>query len=292
MTKSARLDGKLALVTGGGRGIGRALALAMAEAGSDVALLAQTAAELERTAGEIRTLGRRALAFAGDVSNPEHVEKLHRAVTNEWGDVDILINNAGIQSPIGPLVQNEPAQWLRTVHVNLFGPFLCMRAVLPGMLNRRYGKIINLSGGGAAGSRPNFSAYAASKAAVVRLTETVADEVRDFNVQVNAIAPGAINTRMLDELILAGDAAGERALSGARQQKRDGGDSLAAVIELALFLASGDSGALTGKLISAQHDPWRDWAEHTSELNAIALYTLRRLDPHTIKPFLTGSQLR
>jgi len=163
---------------------------------------------------------------------------------------------------------------------------LCCKALLPGMIERRQGKIINLSGGGATNPRPNFSAYAASKAAVVRFTETLAEEVRPFNIQVNAIAPGAINTRMLDELLASGDEAGEVALSQARRQKESGGDSLLKVVDLAVFLASDESGSLTGKLISAQHDPWREWAGKADELNATPLYTLRRLDPFTLNPLI------
>jgi 3-oxoacyl-[acyl-carrier protein] reductase len=154
------------------------------------------------------------------------------------------------------------------------------------MIKRRRGRIINLSGGGATSPRPNFSAYSASKAAIVRLTETLAEEMKPFDIQINAIAPGAINTRMLDEVLTAGKTAGDVALSQAKQQKRTGGDSVDAVVALAVFLASEESGGLTGKLISAQHDPWREWAGKADELNASPLYTIRRLDSFTIKPLI------
>jgi 3-oxoacyl-[acyl-carrier protein] reductase len=176
--------------------------------------------------------------------------------------------------------------WIQTLIVNLIGTVLCCKAVLPGMIDRRHGKIINLSGGGATTPRPNFSAYAASKAAVVRFTETLAEEVKKFNIQVNAIAPGAINTKMLDEVLTAGEAAGEATIAQARKQKETGGDSLEAAVTLVVFLASDESNTLTGKLISAQHDPWREWSGKADELNATPLYTIRRLDPFTIKPLL------
>ncbi len=281
-----KLENRVALITGASRGIGRALAYGFAREGADVVLAARTQGELERTGKEIREKGGRVVAIQTDVSNPASVGKLVKGMLAEFGRVDILINNAGRQPPIGSLAENDLKEWIHTITVNLFGTFFCTKAVLPTMIERRRGKIINLSGGGAAGPRPNFSAYAASKAAVVRLTETLAQEVKEFNIQVNAIAPGAINTKMLEEVLAAGNSAGEVALSQAKRQKESGGDSLEKVVALAVFLASEESGGLTGKLISAQHDPWREWAGKADELNASPLYTIRRLDPFTIKPLI------
>ncbi len=196
------------------------------------------------------------------------------------------MNNAGIQPPIGPLVENDPEAWMQAVAVNLFGPFHCTQAVLPGMIARKSGKIINLSGGGATAPRPNFSAYAASKAALVRLTETLAEEVRPFNIQVNAIAPGAVNTRMLEEVLRAGEAAGDE-LAAAQRRRVEGGTPPEMAAALVVFLASSASNGLTGKLISAAHDDWRDWdGGRIAELADTSWYTLRRLDPHTVGPLL------
>lgn len=281
-----RLKNKVALITGAGRGIGRALAEGFATEGADVALAARTKTELEKTAENIRVIGQRVLAIPTDVSNPTSVKDLVKIVLAEFGQIDVLINNAGRQPPIGPFVDSAIEDWVRTLIVNLVGTVLCCKAVLPGMIKRRRGRIINLSGGGATSPRPNFSAYSASKAAIVRLTETLAEEMKPFDIQINAIAPGAINTRMLDEVLTAGKTAGDVALSQAKQQKRTGGDSVDAVVALAVFLASEESGGLTGKLISAQHDPWREWAGKADELNASPLYTIRRLDSFTIKPLL------
>lgn len=281
-----KLKNKVAMITGAGRGIGKAIAEGFAKEGADVALIARTEAELNRTAETIRAIGRRVFLIQADISNPVSVENFVKAILNEFGQIDILVNNAGIQGPIGILTENNSKEWTHTISVNLFGTFFCMKAVLPHMIERRQGKIINLSGGGATAPRPNFSAYAASKAAVVRLTETVAEEVKPFNIQVNAVAPGAINTHMLEEVLAAGNAAGEIAISQANRQKQSGGDSLEAAVALAVFLASDKSGSLTGKLISAAHDPWREWAGKAEELNATPLYTIRRLDPFTIKPLI------
>jgi NAD(P)-dependent dehydrogenase (short-subunit alcohol dehydrogenase family) len=281
-----KLENRIALITGAGRGIGRALAKGFAREGADVTLVARTEEELEQTAKAIRALGRRVLKIVCDVSDSVKVENSIKMVLSEFGKIDILVNNAGQQAPIGSFVNIDTEDWTNTIMVNLVGTMLCCKAVLPSMLERRQGKIINLSGGGATAPRPNFSAYAASKAAVVRFTETLAEELKPFNIQVNAIAPGAINTQMLEEVLTVGEAAGEATLSQAKRQKRSGGDSLDVVVKLAVFLASDESGALTGKLISAQHDPWREWAGKADQLNSTPLYTLRRLDPFTIKPLL------
>lgn len=280
------LSGRIALVTGAGRGIGRAISLALARAGADLILLARTANELDETAAQVQALGRRALPILADVSQRDDVRGAVTRGLERFGKIDILVNNAGIQPPIGPLVANDPETWTRAVAVNLFGPFHCSQAVLPGMIARRYGKIINLSGGGATAPRPNFSAYAASKAAVIRLTETLAEEVRPYNIQVNAIAPGAVNTRMLAEVLVAGGAAGDELIAAQRRQVQ-GGTPPELAAALVVFLASAASDGLTGKLISAPHDDWQHWdAGRIAELAESPWYTLRRLDPHTVRPLL------
>ena len=278
------LSGRTGLVTGAGRGIGRAITLALAGAGADLVLVARTATELAETSDQIRRLGQEAMTAPVDVSRREQVRQAVARALERFGQVDILVNNAGVQPPIGPLADNDAEDWVHTVAVNLFGVFHCIQAVLPGMMAQRGGKIINLAGGGAAGPRPNFSAYAVSKAAVVRLTETLAEEVRPYNIQINAIAPGAVNTRMLDEVLAAGAAAGEE-LAAAQRRRAEGGTPVQLAAELALFLASDASNGLTGKLISAPHDDWRTWdAERIARLTDSVWYTLRRIDPHTLRP--------
>lgn len=280
------LSGRVALITGAGRGIGAAMAEAFAAAGAAVVLTARTAAEIEATARAIRAQGGEALPIAADVAVASAVADLVQQATQAFGPVDILVNNAGIQGPIGPLVDNEPAAWARVIQVNLIGTFLCTQQVLPAMISRRAGKIINLSGGGATSPRPNFSAYAASKAAIVRLTETLAEEVTEHNIQVNAIAPGAVNTRMLDEVLAAEDLAGAEA-AAARRRADAGGTPPELAAALAVFLASPAADGLTGRLIAAPHDDWQNWDEEAvAGLMAAPWLTLRRLDPYTLKPLL------
>lgn len=278
-----KLLNQTALITGAGRGIGRAIALAFAHQGANLVLLARTGSELEETARLVREAGCQALAFTVDVSQRDQVE---RAVAEgaQLGPIDVLVNNAGVQPPIGPLAENDPDEWMRAVSINLFGPMLCIKAVLPGMMERRQGKIINLSGGGATGPRPNFSAYAASKAALVRLTETLAQELRPYNIQVNALAPGAINTRMLDEVLAAGERAGAE-WDQAKQRAQKGGTPVELAAAAAVFLASDQSHGLTGKLVAAPHDDWQAWdAVRIDGLNNSPWLTLRRMDPFTLKP--------
>jgi len=271
-----KLRDRVAIVTGSTRGIGRAIALAMAEQGADVVVTARTLAELETTAAMIRSLGRRALIVQTDVSRNQEVMAMVHDALGEFGRIDILVNNAGIQAPIGPLWENDPDEWLRTILINLGGVFLCCKAVIPVMIRQGGGKIINLSGGGATSPRPFFSAYAASKAAIVRLTETLAEEIKQHNIQVNAIAPGPVNTRMTEQVVATGAAAGERALAEARRVNEERQRPEAAA-ELAVFLASGQSDGLTGRLISAVWDDWRALPFRLDEIMSSDLYTLRRI---------------
>ncbi len=258
----------------------------MAGAGAELVLVARSAGELAETSRGVEALGRGACAVPADVGEFEEVRHAVAEGLARFGNLDVLVNCAGCQAPIGLLWENDPDEWARTIQVNLVGTFHCMHEVLPGMIKRRRGKIINFSGGGATSTRPNFSSYAASKAAVVRLTETAAEELRPFNIQVNAVAPGAVNTRMLEEVLEAGEAAGAE-LAAAERRKAEGGTPVAVAAELVVFLASEASGGLTGKLISAPHDDWRSWkGEDLARLTATPWYTLRRLDPHTVRPLL------
>ncbi len=278
-----KLEGRTAVITGGGRGIGRAIALEFARQGADVLTFSRTRAEVEATAAEIRQYGRRGIALVADVRRPADVSMTMERALEEFGRIDILVNNAGIQGPIGKLPDNEVEAWVETIQTYLVGTFLCCRHVLPSMVARRRGKIINLSGGGAATPRPYFSAYAAAKAGVVRLTETLAEEFQEFNIQVNAIAPGPVFTRMLEQVLQAGEAAGEAALADARRCQPTGGTPPEHATALAVFLASPESGCLTGRLVSAVWDDWPEMVRQFPQLAAVGGYTLRRIDSHVLR---------
>jgi len=272
-----KLAGKAAIITGAGRGIGRATALAFAHEGADVVVTSRTLSEVMEAAEEARQLGRRSLALKVDVSDRDDVQTMAAQALEEFGKIDILVNNAGTYGPIGPLVDNDPEEWVRTIGVNLFGAFFCSRAVLPHMIHERRGKIVNLSGGGATSPLPNFSAYAASKTAIVRLTENLAEEVKKWNIQVNAIAPGGVNTKLTEEVLAAGAAAGEEMLERTHTQKKSGGVPPERPAALAVFLASEESGSLTGRLVSAVWDDWESMSDRIDQIMSSDLYTLRRV---------------
>lgn len=282
------MRGTVAVITGGGRGIGEAVALAFAKEGATVVLAARTASEITRVAAKADAAGGVAMAVPTDVSSAPDVSRLVASVLDAYGRVDVLVNAAGIPGPIGPLWEADPDAWKRAIEVNLYGTFLCCRAVLPHMVNRQRGKIINIAGGGAASPLPRLAAYGASKAAVVRLTETLAEEVKPFNVQVNAIAPGLVDTRLLDDLLAAGERGGEQFARARRlRETGEGGVPPELPAALALWLASDKSRGLTGKLIAAPHDGWRGWDEHRiAALMASPWFTLRRLDHTTLRPLI------
>lgn len=192
------LDGKTALITGAGRGIGQAIAAAFAEQGCDIAAVARSEAELEETAARVRALGRRVLPICCDISAPEQVETMAEKAMAFLSSIDILVNNAGYAC-FKPFMELSLEEWRRTLDVNLTGTFLVTRAVLPGMIARRNGHIINISS--VSGLRPimHQSVYCASKHGMNGLTTTLAMEMRPHNIRVNAICPGGVRTRLSEE---------------------------------------------------------------------------------------------
>jgi NAD(P)-dependent dehydrogenase (short-subunit alcohol dehydrogenase family) len=277
------LRGRTALITGASQGLGLEIARGyLREGAKGVCICGRDAASLKEAAAELRALageGQQVLAEVADVSAPADVERLVAAAVSGLGSVTILVNNAGIYGPKGPVAENDWDDWMRAVEVNLYGSVLPVRALAGHFAERSYGKIVQLSGGGATGPLPGLSAYAASKAAVVRFAETVALELRDHNVDVNAIAPGALNTRLLDEILAAGpEQVGQAFYDRALEQRDSGGVPLRRGADLAVFLGSGASDGITGKLLSAVWDPWSELPAHRVDLDS-DVYTLRRIVP-------------
>jgi NAD(P)-dependent dehydrogenase (short-subunit alcohol dehydrogenase family) len=277
------LAGSGVLITGGSQGFGKAVAVACVDAGADVFLCARDTGTLERTCGELRqraAAGQQVHAAPADVSDPEAAARLVASAQERLPRFTGLVNNAGVHGPKGRLEDLSWSDWIRTIEINLLGTVLLCRSVLPLFRRQGYGKIVNLSGGGATAPMPGFSAYAASKAAVVRFTETIAHETRDAGIDVNAVAPGGMNTRMLDEVLSAGpEKVGQRYYEKALKQKADGGVPLERGASLCVYLLSAESDGITGRLISAVWDPWPELTSRAGELNATDVYTLRRIVP-------------
>ena len=275
------LRGKVAIVTGANQGLGFEIARNFVELGASVVMCARDRGLLDEAGETLRGVsqeGQRIETITADVSNPDDVSRLVETTLSSLGQIDILVNNAGIYGPMDVIEAVDWAQWVKTIEINLFGSILMCRAVLPAMKARRKGKIIQLSGGGATNPLPRISAYAVSKAAVVRFAETLAEEVREYGIDVNAIAPGALNTRLLDEVLAAGpEKVGDAFFDKAVKQKESGGSALDVGANLAAFLASDQSDGITGKLISAVWDDWAHWTEHVEELRSSDVYTLRRI---------------
>ncbi len=260
------------LITGAGRGIGKRLAIGFAHSKARVGLLGRSQSELEVTKLEIEDAGGVALRLRADVRNFDQVTTAVDRMAGEWGALHTLVANAAIQGPIGPFAENRPAAWQEVLETNVIGVMNACRAVLPGMIARRSGKIVVLVGQGAATPRPRFAAYAASKAAVVRFVECVAEEVRDDNVQINCMFPGESYTNMTDEIIHAGERAGVDELEAAEKVQTTGGMLSDKQINLALFLASERSNHITGKLLYVQDD-WKKFEHDSARPDA---FTLRR----------------
>lgn len=280
---SCSLAGRTALVTGGTQGLGLEIARAYLEAGADgICVCGRDHSALETAAAQLRGAagsGQTVLAEVADVSSLADVDRLVSSAVSGLGGVTILVSNAGVYGPKGPIDRTDWAEWVRAVEINLLGSVLPARALVGHFIERGYGKIVQLSGGGATNPLPGLSAYAASKAGVVRFAETLAGELREHHVDVNSIAPGALNTRMLDEVLAAGpEAVGEAFYERALEQQRSGGVPLGRGAELAVFLGSATSDGVTGKLLSALWDPWGELPEHREDLES-DVYTLRRIVP-------------
>ena len=278
-----KLAKRRALITGASQGFGLAVARAFVAEGAEVMICARGEERLHNAQKELAELSReksRVLAMPADVSEPDDVQHLVKTTLAELGGLEILVCSAGIYGPKGRLQDVSLAEWSKAIAINLMGTVLSCREILPHFRDRKYGKIVLLSGGGATKPLPYLSAYAASKAAVVRFGETLAEEVREVGIDVNAVAPGPLNTRLLDEVLEAGPTrVGYSFYEQALRQKAQGGTPMEQGASLCVFLASAASDGITGKLISAVWDPWENLSEHVDELRDSDIYTLRRIVP-------------
>jgi NAD(P)-dependent dehydrogenase (short-subunit alcohol dehydrogenase family) len=279
------LAGQVAIVTGGGRGLGRAFALALAQAGAAVAVTARTASEIHAVQAEIEQRGGRALAVAADVTNPQAVAQMVATVEQKLGPVDLLVNNAGVLHALGRVVEVEEDDWWREIEINVRGPFLCTKAVLPGMLARQRGRIINLASGAGLNAIDGGSAYCLSKAALIRFSEQLAVEVGEQGIAVFAIDPGTVRTPM-NQYLHDSEIVGQRTpwvQQWFRQLYAEQRDMpIERLVELVLFLASGQADALSGRFISVRDDI-HGMLSNADEIQRKDLYAMRlqRLEDST-----------
>ena len=271
---------RVCVITGAGRGLGRSLAIHLATVGYDVAMCARTATELDEAVGEVERAGARVSGHAVDVSDPIAVEAFAARVAEQHGPAWGLVNNAAVLGPVGPIDTVDVDRWMRAVSVDVGGVVAVTRAFVPHMRGAGGGRVVNLSGGGIGGPRPQprASAYTASKAAVDVLTEVLAPELHGDGITINAVAPGPVPTTFLDEVLEAGrDVAGSE-LHDAALHTRETPACLDAFFELVDFLLADESAWLTGKLLSARWDQVEDLVARRDQLVGTSRLTLRRID--------------
>lgn len=277
MTARKKLDGRVALITGGGRGIGQAIAHAYAAEGARLALAARTAAELQETARSVAAQhGSEVITIIADVARRDQVENAVARTLEGYGRIDIMVNNAGNPGEIGPLWRLDPERWANVIAVHLLGTFYGCRAAIPAMLPQGRGRIVNMAGVGG----PNDTSYDAAKTAIVNMTENLAVELAGTGVTVNAISPGSIHTRMWEEVRDMARAAGDRELyEKGVAVTSGGGASIARAAQLAALLAGDDCGALSGRLIRANQDAFEEIPQRIDAIMATDAYQLRRVAP-------------
>ena len=269
------------LITGASQGLGKAIAGHFLREGANAVICARGEKELFASRDELAKQfpSQKVLAKTCDVSNEAQVNDLVAFTLRELGPLHALVLNAGVYGPMGATESVPLDEWRRAMDINLYGVLLPCRAVIPLFKKNGRGKIVVLSGGGATNPMPNISAYAASKAAVIRLVETLAGELKPFRVDINGIAPGALKTRFVDQVLAAGpEKVGEAFFAKNKQWAQTGAVPLELGAKLAVYLASAQSDGITGKLISAQWDPWEKLHEFKGDLDS-DIYTLRRIVP-------------
>ena len=273
MREDTDLSGQVALVTGGGRGIGRALALGLAAAGAAVAVSARTEEQLAETVDLIARTGGNAEAFPTDVSDRSAVEEMVAVVERDLGPIDLLVNNAGVPGAPGRDWETDPDLWWRVIEINVRGPFLCSWAVLPGMIKRRRGRIVNVSSSSAYQSNPYLSSYPASKAALTNMSRSLADATREYGICVFAYCPGLVRTEMTD--FMEGSPELPEVATATIRKAFQTGFSVPPEksAEGLLFLASGKADALTGRHLDVR---WglEEIAARAEEIERKDLYVL------------------
>lgn len=273
------VERKTAIVTGGARGIGLAIARELIYQGANVVICSRHKNQIETSVKELSITGEKALGIVADVSLLADCQKLVDYAYSQTGRIDILVNNAGIFGPVGLLETNNPEGWENVLAINILGPVNCCRLVIPYMKKQGAGKIINLAGAGVGGTKtiPRFSAYYTTKMAVVGFTECLAAELESYNIQVNAISPGAVASNLTLELLdLPKEDVGKEMYETSQRLKAGESSPPELAANLVAFLISPEADRVTGRLISAKWDDYRSWVG--KKIKSENLYRLRRID--------------
>lgn len=271
---------KNVIITGGTVGFGKALAEKFLSEGANVSICSRNEQQLFDTQSELLSKfpNQIILVKKCDVSIEKDVKEFIAYSLDTFKTIHVLILNAGVYGPMGPIETVSLDEWRKSIDINLFGVLLPCRELIPHFKQNKYGKIIVLSGGGATNPMPNLSSYATAKAAVVRLVETLSKELSSYNVDINAIAPGAMSTRMIEQVIDAGpEIVGDEFFKKNQNWKQNGATSMELGTNLTVYLSSDDSNGVTGKLISAQWDDWKNFGNHLDDLQNSDIYTIRRI---------------
>jgi NAD(P)-dependent dehydrogenase (short-subunit alcohol dehydrogenase family) len=281
-----QLSGRTALISGASRGFGVGIAEKFVAEGASLIICARSVEKLEAVANSLREKchpGQRVAAIPSDISVVDQVDALFEKIGAQFGDLDILVNNAASFGPMGNLLDVPWERWIETINVNLLGTTYMCRKAIPFLRLSERGKIINISGGGAARPLPALGAYSVSKAAILRFTEDLAEASGEAGIDVNSVAPGPLDTRFVDEAIEAGvQNLGEALYQKILEIRRSGGTSFTPGVDLCSFLGSRESDTITGKALSAQFDDWLGFRHRLEELNTTDVFTMRRLDPATL----------
>jgi len=283
MEKSLPLAGRNIILTGASKGLGRHIAAALWASGASLLITARDGAKLAGLRDELQPTaapGQEVHVCAVDLGAADAPATVVAAARGAWKKLDGLINNAAVLGPVGKVWENDWSEWEQAIQVDLLAPVALCRLCVPWMISGGGGKIVCLSGGGATGPRPNFAPYAISKVGIVRFCEILADELKGSRVDVNSIAPGMMYTDLVKAVIALGPSkAGAKEYDQALKQRDASANAQALAAELCVFLSSSASDGITGKLISAQWDPWKDLQKHRGDLDSSDIYTLRRIVP-------------
>ncbi|WFN36794.1 SDR family oxidoreductase [Methanomicrobium antiquum] len=273
----------LVLITGATRGLGKLVADKFWSEGNNIIIVARNKEELKKTSKEYAKNAmqeQQIYDFPFDLANIEEISSLTDNIKSKAGNPDIIINNAAIQGPIGPIHKNNWQEWQKCLNVCLLAPVHICREFIPSMIQNKFGRIINISGGGSTGPRPNFSGYATAKCGLLRFSETIAQEVEQYGITINCVAPGAMYSGLTKDIINAGvQYAGNSEIESAMDLLNNNPETGKKAAELIHFLTQNKCCDINGKLISAVWDDWEKLPNYVDLIKNNDIYTLRRILP-------------